>query len=238
MSEYIEVKKLNKYFGDVHAVQDLSFQIPKGKIVAIIGPNGSGKSTVVKMMVGLIEPSSGTIQIGAKDPKAARSLFGYVPQRFQFDHSLPVTVKEFLTIAQCGTGEHSSLQSVQKVLEQVSLEEKTSELIGSLSGGQLQRLLIARALLHKKEILILDEPSAGIDVSSQKQLYTLLEQLNTQEGTTIIVVSHALESMLQFAQTVLCMNKQQVCYGAAKEMLKNPKIMKQLYGSQHSHTHI
>lgn len=239
----IDVQNVTKVFGDMVAVDQVSFSIPKGEIVAIVGPNGSGKSTLVKMIAGLIPPTSGTIRIDGQSPADARRKMAYVPQQFSFDKTLPITVEEFLHIAVCETKEHTSESAIARVLAFVGLADHRHKRLGALSGGQLQRILIARALLHKRQLLILDEPSTGVDVSAEKEIYTLLHTMNKEQGTTIVIISHELDFVTSFAHTVLCLNKEKVCYGSVVDMLGDPKVLQKLYGSvvpiyTHKHDHI
>ncbi len=241
--EFIQVDHINKTYGDISAVEDVSFSIPAGEIVAIVGPNGSGKSTLVKMMAGLITPTSGTITIDGKPPAQARKKLAYVPQHFSFDKTLPITIKEFLLIALETETETPAHTRVINALSFVGLTDQIDKQLGTLSGGQLQRVLIARAILEKKQLLILDEPSSGIDVSAEQEIHLLLKAMNVEYGTTIVIISHELDFVSSFAHSVLCLNKQKVCYGAVVDMLTNPEILHKLYGtvvpmSQHKHDHI
>lgn len=243
MPAIVQVDNISKVYGDVRAVDAVSFDVEKGDIVAIVGPNGSGKSTLVRMITGLIEPTSGTVRINGKSPDKERDQVGYVPQSFQFDKTLPITVDEFLAVAACDTHEHKSKDAIDRALNFVEMGIHRDKRLGALSGGQLQRILIARALLHERELLILDEPSSGVDVSAEKEIYKLLREINEKHGTTIIIISHALDFVTSFANTVLCINKQKVCYGSVIDMLGNAGLMEELYGSvvsinKHKHTHI
>lgn len=226
---YIEVSHVTYAYGQVVVLDDISCSIEKSSITAIIGPNGSGKSTLVRAIIGLIRPNSGEILIDGKKPHEVRTEVGYVPQQLQFDRTLPITVKEFLNVYQCKGQEHR-YKNIASVLEEVGLEGQMYQKIGTLSGGQFQRALIARALFHEKELLVLDEPSAGIDVEGEQTLYQLIEKLNRQHGTTCIIISHDISVVHRFADSVICLNKKKICQGLPSDAI-TPEVLQELYGS-------
>jgi zinc transport system ATP-binding protein len=223
--EILSVTHLSKVFGEMLVVDDVSFSVEEGDMLAIIGPNGSGKSTLMKMVLGLLTPSQGTVTLhtarGIKD-------IGYVPQRFTFERSTPITVKEFLDLNGCKEHKHSDPKEVEKSLALVGAEYLKERQLGNLSGGQLQRVLVARALLHEKKILILDEPNTNIDVKGEKAMYELLKKLNEENHVTIIVISHELEFVSKYAKRVLCMNCSLVCSGKPSKALTKT-MMQHLY---------
>lgn len=219
----ITVSSVTKMFGSYVAVEGISFSIAQGEMVALVGPNGSGKSTLARLIVGLDEPTSGKIRIDGKDPKHMVNLIGYVPQRFSFDRSLPMTVSEFLRLS------NVSLGDIRDVLGKVAMAEFENQQIGTLSGGQLQRVLIARALLHTRDILVLDEPTSGIDVGGEQALYELLHTLNHRDGTTIVVISHELNFVYEYATTVICLNQRLLCKGSPRSVL-TAEVLAQMYG--------
>lgn len=224
----ISVAHVTKSYGSYTAVEDVSFDISQGDMVALVGPNGSGKSTLARMIVGLESPSSGSILIDGKSPHDMSQHIGYVPQRFSFDRSLPMTVMEFLSLAD------PSRKTIERSLTRVQMYEKREAQLGTLSGGQLQRVLIARALLHTRDMLILDEPTSGIDVGGEEALYELLHTLNHEDGTTIIVISHELDFVYQYATTVICLNKQLLCKGLPRTALSSDMLEK-MYGGHVRH---
>lgn len=227
---FIQVKDVLKTFGDFVALEDISFAIQKGEIVALVGPNGSGKSTLATLLVGLDDATAGTIVIEGKSPRAFMNKIAYVPQRFFVDRTLPITVREFLQLACADTKKHN----ITETLERVGLVHTEEKKLGTLSGGQLQRLLVARALLHQKELLILDEPTSGIDVGGEEALYELLHRLNHEDGTTIIVISHELDFVYQYATTVICVNRRMLCSGMPKQVL-TADVIEKMYGGHVRH---
>lgn len=227
MNSIVEVKNVSVSLGGQSIVRDVSLSIPEGDIAVIIGPNGSGKSTLIKAMLGLV-PYSGQIHIlGKKSEKILREV-GYVPQRFDFDMTFPLTVIEFLMLTPGATK-----PLIQKALSEVDMTEHTQALLGKLSGGQLQRVLIARAILHVPKVLILDEPTSGIDMEGVKDFYEVLGHLNRKHGVTIIMISHELNIVSSFAHTIICLNKDLVCYGDPKSVLGGDMLSK-LYGPEHT----
>ncbi len=226
--DFLKIENLSYKFNGVSAFEDVSFSIAKGDIVAIIGPNGSGKTTLLKTIIGLYEPHSGSILIDGQTPKIGKHLIGYVPQKFEFDRLIPITVREFMDLERCGQKKHSG-PNITKALAEVGLKDSEHKKLGALSGGEFQRMMIARALLHEKDLLIFDEPSTGIDISGEKTIYDLIRTINEKRGTTCLIVSHELNIVNKYAKTVVCLNKRMVCFGRPEQVI-NPETLKNLYG--------
>lgn len=224
--EILKVSNLSVVFGDYLAVKDVSYSVKKGEVIAIIGPNGSGKSTLLKAILGLVE-FKGKVSLFGKSIREVLNRIGYVPQRFVFDPSFPLTVEEFLKLS-AKPGNQSRLEYV---LKEVEMAPQRSQLLGQLSGGQIQRILIARALLNEPEILFLDEATAGIDMEAERNFYELVQHLNDEHKLTIVMVSHEINMVFDFADQVLCLNRDMVCFGKTKEALTK-KVMEQLYGKE------
>jgi zinc transport system ATP-binding protein len=225
---YIQVKNLSYKYKDYLVLDDVSFDIEKGCIAAIIGPNGSGKTTLLKNIIGLYEPYSGEVWIDGKKPSRARERMAYVPQRFEFERSIPITILEFLRLYKCGNGRHKD-ENTDLVLKSVGLEGMKNHRLGELSGGQFQRVMIARALLHEKDILILDEPSTGIDLAGERTVYDLITEINKTRQATCLIVSHELNIVNKYAKTVICLNKKLCCYGPPESVI-TPENLKNLFG--------
>lgn len=170
-------------------LDNVSFELAEGSYLSVLGENGSGKSTLIKLILGLYKAKSGTVICNARR-------VGYVPQQKLNFFQLPVTVSEFLAAAKHALKLKDKLAE-QRVLYAVGMEHKAAALLGTLSGGELQRVFIAQALLGQPELLILDEPSTGVDVENQTKLYHLLHDLNTQKHLTIIAVEHNLPAAVQ-----------------------------------------
>jgi len=210
------------------AIQDISFQIEPQSVVMIIGPNGSGKSTLVKALLGIV-PYKGDISFFDQSLATLNQDIGYVPQRFSLPALAPITVSEFMKLALANSklAAAEQHQMITAALAKVGLDGKENELVLELSGGQLQRLLLARALVHQPRILILDEPEAGIDIAGEQTIFSLLKQL-AEDEMTIIIVSHELSLVSSLADQVICINKTLVCAGAP-QVLDDSQTMEKLY---------
>ena len=213
-----------EYVKDISVIDNVSFSIPEKATTILIGPNGSGKTTLLKIMIGLLEPTSGTVRVYGKKPKDMRKSIGYVPQKLYFDKTFPITVMEFLQLA-----DTSSKNEILSVLESVGAQDLVSSRIGELSGGQLQRTLVARSLLGKPKILFLDEPVSGIDISGEQNFYDLIKDIQEKYGVTVVMVSHEVNVVSQIANQVICINKEMLCSGEPSEALL-PEVIEQLYG--------
>ena len=238
LASFITVDALSKVYGDTAVVDDVTFDVKKGDILAIIGPNGAGKSTVLKMLMGLVQPSGGSISIDGMSPKNVRTRMGYVPQRFQFDRWLPMTVYEFLELSAHVSGVHDSEEYslIQTRLADVGVPDVGSNMLSDLSGGQLQRVMIARSLLTKKDILLLDEPVSGIDMEGQRAIYDLISDINATHGTTCILISHELDVVFRHATTVVCIDKKMICHGLPTEVITKDMLAK-MYGEHVDYLH-
>jgi zinc transport system ATP-binding protein len=211
-SPAIELSHIHFVQGGQEVLCDITTSIPKGSYVGIVGPNGGGKTSLLKLILGIYTPNVGTVRVLGQDPIAARRTgrIGYVPQRVvQADFSFPATVEEVVrdgTTASRGLFARSDASLVTRVLETAGIAHLRSRLINDLSGGERQKAFIARALAAKPDILILDEPTTGVDSASQEEFYALLRHLH-KAGMTILFVSHDVEVMAAEASTILCLNK-------------------------------
>ena len=232
----LEVSGIRKSFGQRDVFRDVSFSVDPGEIIAIIGPNGSGKTTLIKSILGLITKDKGEVLVYGKPLSVSLNQIGYLPQSLQFDRSLPITVREFLELSLINK---KNSQAVEEKLMEVDMRDKSEAMLGTLSGGQLQRVMIARAILNDPKILFLDEPVTGIDIEAEKNFYQLIEHLNKKHGMTVIFISHELELVYDFASQVVCLNKSLVCNGVPRKVL-TPELLEKLYGggmSHHQHIH-
>ncbi len=211
----------------------VNFDLQAETITMIIGPNGSGKSTLLKALLGLL-PYEGEVtfynpkgkQIGKKDMH-----IGYVPQYFKFDSTIPITVCEFLqlTLSACHQSTQDKKKEIRKALQEVLALQLIHKQLGDLSGGQLQRVILARALLHNPKMLILDEPESGIDIQGEQYFYDALQKIVKERGVTVLIATHELEIVHKYASQVLCINKKLLCRGKPEEAL-TPKTFSKLYG--------
>jgi zinc transport system ATP-binding protein len=207
----LEVKNLSFAYVNDLVLQDINLEVQERDFLALIGPNGGGKSTLMKLILGIHEIQSGSIKIFGKNAGKQASYIGYVPQNTNVNINFPIKVIEIVMMGLAKKSSFSFGYSKKEVahamsmLKQVGIENYAHTKIGSLSGGQRQRAMIARALYTKPKILLLDEPTASIDASGQKQIYDLLKELN--KSVTIIVISHDLSVILEYANKVAHINK-------------------------------
>ncbi|MBI4949705.1 MAG: metal ABC transporter ATP-binding protein [Deltaproteobacteria bacterium] len=222
----LTVKNLNVEFGGTRVIEDLNLEVEQGEVLAIIGPNGAGKTVLIKSLIGII-PHRGEIT-WAPGVKT-----GYVPQRMDIETDIPLTVKEFFRLR----GRQATDAKIAETLEFVQLApDILKKGFGEISVGQRQRVLVAWAVLGAPDVLIFDEPTADIDIAGQESIYKMLYNLQKNIGLTVILVSHDLNVVYKHAQTVLCLNKKNLCFGAPKEVLSSEQILA-LYGGEGAFFH-
>lgn len=217
----LEIKNLFVRFGQQEVIKNVSFQLPEGTITALIGPNGAGKSVLLKTILGLYE-YQGEIKIFGENHFKMLHLVGYVPQSYSIDPALPLNVYEFLAI------KINDQEKIKEVLKEVDIEDLERKELRYLSGGQLQRVLFARALLNNPQILLLDEPTSEVDITGKKEFYEIIKYLNENKKVTILITSHEITIVHTFAQRVLCLNRSLVCDGPIS-LLFNEETLKKLY---------
>lgn len=212
MNPIISFEKVSFSYGDLQVLENASFQIQSGEFVGIFGPNGGGKTTLLKLMMGFLEPDGGRISILGKDPDKCLADIAYVPQRLAFDKQFPISVQELVLggrlshLPWWGRFSQDEKKLAIEALKKVRLEEHAHRQFGSLSGGQIQRALIARALVSNPKVLLLDEPTAGVDPQSEDEIYTLLKEL--KGSMTILMVTHHLNSAIGYVDRMLCVQKE------------------------------
>lgn len=195
-------------------LKSIHVKIQKGEFVGIIGPNGGGKTTFLKLLMGLLRPTKGSITVLNTHPKAARKKIGYVPQVMRFDKQFPISVFELVLQGRLSSApwwggyREEDKEAAYKALEQVRLDSYKGKPFSSLSGGQAQRALIARALASDPEILLLDEPTASVDSHAEAEIYALLE--NVKFSKTILMVTHDLNAIMPKVNRVLCIQHEMV----------------------------
>ena len=210
-------------YGETVALEKLSFSLHVGEQVAVVGPNGAGKSTLFKLIVGDVKPASGTVKLFGSRPEEHLCV-AYVPQRKEIDWSFPVTVEDVVMMGRIGKiglfrrPRRRDREIVQSSLERVNVTHLAHKQIGELSGGQQQRVFIARALAQEAELLLLDEPLAGLDGPSQEKFFTAFERV-TSEGVTSLVATHDLNMAAQHFDIVLLLNRRLVALGSPASVL-------------------
>lgn len=225
MNHLIDKNKINAVifenvsvmFGTHTAIENLSVEIEEGLFITVVGPNGGGKTTFLKLILGLIEPTDGNVEIfGEKPSKILSSYIGYVPQIKTFDRSFPALPIELVATGVRGnwisslSKEHTKL--AMEALEQVGASNLARKPLGKLSGGELQRIYLARSIIRKPRLLLLDEPASGIDVAGELDFNNILEEYKERQNATIIMITHDWESAYHHSDYVLMLNREKICY--------------------------
>ncbi|MBH8566542.1 metal ABC transporter ATP-binding protein [Nostoc sp. CENA67] len=251
----LKVEGLTVYQGSYLAVRDVSFELFPGTDTAIVGPNGAGKSTLVKAVLELIPRVAGQIEIFGRPISrlgSLRHLLGYMPQNFIFDRNFPISVSELVGLGWTLAGkkgnsffkklwrqDREKSAAVVEALQRTDAYHLRNQAIGSLSGGQLKRVLLAYCLVMPRKLLILDEAFAGVDVQGIADFYTLLNELKREEGWTVLQVSHDIDMVSRHCDRVLCLNQTVVCTGQP-EIALSPQNLLATYGpsfSRYQHHH-
>lgn len=218
----LTVRNLAIAFGSDTVVENLSFKVKRGEYLTIIGPNGSGKTTLFRALIGVL-PYKGSIEW------ASGIRIGYVPQKLDIERNVPLSLRDFLISKTGKNGGGALMSAIELVHLPPALLEKP---LGSLSGGEFQRALVAFALLGGTNVLLFDEPTAGVDKPSEEQIYETLHRLQDERGLTILTISHDLSLVNRYADKVLCLNRQGVCFGVPEEVLRS-ETLAELYGKEH-----
>ncbi|WP_339057213.1 zinc ABC transporter ATP-binding protein ZnuC [Candidatus Regiella endosymbiont of Tuberolachnus salignus] len=214
MSTLIMLNNISVTLGEKRVLSDISLCLQSGQLLTLLGPNGAGKSTLVRVVLGLLAPTSGTL---TRKP-ALR--IGYVPQKLYLDASLPLTVNRFMSL-QAKSQSADILSALNRVQALHLLESPMQK----LSGGESQRVLLARALLNKPQLLVLDEPTQGVDINGQLALYDLIEQLRMELGCALLMVSHDLHLVMAKTDEVLCLNQHICCSGTPEAVSMHPEFI-------------
>lgn len=232
----IDIQNLAVHLGGNTVLRDVSLAIQSGEIITIVGPNGSGKSTLLRLIIGALKPTSGNIQ------KSDGLRIGYVPQRLHIDPTLPMTVGRFL-----GLPQRVNAAQISQALEQAGVPELAARQMSRLSGGQFQRVLLARALMNKPNLLILDEATQGLDQPGSASFYRQIEDVRQQLGCAVLMVSHDLHVVMSASDRVICLNGHVCCEGEPEHVASAPEYRAlfgegtkgalALYRHHHSHTH-
>jgi zinc transport system ATP-binding protein len=245
----VHTRDLRVALGGRPVLQGVNLQIPTGEIVAIIGPNGAGKTTLLRCLLGLQRIDAGEIRLlGERDLAAALPRVGYVPQRIALERSFILSVREFLSMRLAETRHwlwwrHARLdRCLGRLLPEWEIEPLLNRPLAELSGGQLQRVLIAFSLLQKPELLLLDEPTAGVDAPGEQTFYELIAEVHRRHRLTVVLVSHDLSMVFRHASWVCALNGVVCCEGSPEQVM-NAESLKQAYGihvspySHHHHVH-
>ncbi len=228
MENLLEVSDLSVALGGRWVLERVSLQVAAGELVALIGPNGAGKTTLLRVALGLLPYQRGEVRVLGKPPAqltpADRALIGYVPQALQFDRTMPLLVSELLQAML-----DRRVPELTAVLQAVDAEHLLHREVRALSGGELQRVVIAAAIARQPRLLLLDEPATGIDVGVRLRFYDLIEQQRAQRQVGALIVSHDLSIVSRYATRVVCIHHRVLCTGTPQEVLQMP-LLDELYG--------
>ncbi|MEW4565753.1 metal ABC transporter ATP-binding protein [Bremerella sp. JC770] len=230
----IEVEHLTVSYGAVPALLDVSFAIPQGQLVGIIGPNGSGKSTLIKAILGFLRPDVGDVRIFGTPVERTRKLVAYVPQRGSVDWDFPVTVEEVAMMGRYGNipwwkwgPSKADHEIVEEALTIVRMDDLRKRQIGELSGGQQQRVFMARALAQGAQVVLLDEPFAGVDAATERAILNVLENAK-KSGRTLVVVHHDLATAAEFFDALILLKQRLFAFGTPLQILQ-PELLSEVY---------
>lgn len=234
MNSILSVNNLTMKYGKHEVLSNITFTVEKGDYIGVVGPNGSGKSTLMKGLLGLLHPHEGEIEYSI-DSKGLSSI-GYLPQKSIVNDKLfPAKVKEIVSIGLLGNKKFPKFfskkdyEKVDIVLGKLKILDLKDRKIGNLSGGQQQRVLLARAMVSSPEILILDEPTNALDPKIREEFYELIKELNTNEGVTVILVSHDISSVGKYTKKMLYLDRKLIFYGGYEDFCKSTE-MTQYFG--------
>ena len=222
-------------YDDTLALDDVTFSVTEGKLVAVVGPNGGGKSTLFKAITGLIPLANGSLQIDGMEPNTAKSIISYIPQKAEINWNFSLTVKQ---VVEMGLTSRNSIgyfskknysDAINESLDKVGLLDKLNENINNLSGGQQQRVFLARALTQEAKILLLDEAFSAVDIGAQDDIFNLIKDIRS-EGKTILVATHDVYNIQETYDEVLCLNRHCCAFGVPSEVLTDD-VIEEMYGS-------
>jgi zinc/manganese transport system ATP-binding protein len=229
--EHIEVK-----LGGRPILQDVSLSINQGEFIVILGPNGAGKTTLIKLLLGLVKPSAGSVRLLGQTPRRGLREIGYVPQRRTLDVEMALRACDLVGFGLdghrwgIGLPSHSHKEKIDLALNEVDALHLAEEPVGQLSGGEQQRLLIAQALISDPRLLLLDEPLANLDLAHQQDVVALVDKVCRERGVTVLLVSHDINPLLQYTDRVVFMANNHTAIGAVDEVITSATLSR-LYGS-------
>jgi zinc transport system ATP-binding protein len=232
----LSLENITVQYGAKRALDSVSMEVQEGDFLTIVGPNGAGKTTLLRILLGLERATDGTVK------SRGNLRIGYVPQRLPLNPNLPMHVARFLRM-----GEVVSAAALAKVAEQTRITEILDHAVASLSGGEMQRVLLARALLRSPQLLVLDEPAQNLDIASQMEFYALLDSYHKESGCAVVMVSHDLHLVMARTTRVLCLFRHICCQGTPKSVAEDPIFARTMgadvaallaaYSHKHDHAH-
>ncbi|MDQ4710596.1 manganese ABC transporter ATP-binding protein [Bacillus subtilis] len=232
----VEIDNVTVAYHKKPVLQDISLQVPEGKLIGIIGPNGAGKSTLIKTILGLVPRASGDISIYGKDYKDQRTRIGYVPQRGSVDWDFPTSALDVVLMGRYGRigllkrPKKADVEMAKAALAKVGMLDYAKRQISQLSGGQQQRVFLARALCQNADIYFMDEPFAGVDAATERAIMTLLAELK-EKGKTVLVVHHDLQTAEDYFDWILLLHLRKIAFGPAENVFTIENLQK-TYGGR------
>lgn len=226
----LNLEAVSKTFANRMVLDKISMSISQGEITTVIGPNGAGKSTLLKIILGLIAPDNGTIE------RSSELRVGYMPQKLYVDPTLPLTTHRFLRLADV------SASACDEALALTGISDLKNDSFQSLSGGEIQRVLLARAILRRPNLLVLDEPVQGVDINGQNELYRIITNLKETLNCGVVLVSHDLHLVMSDSDHVICLNQHICCQGKPEKVTQDPAYINifgntSVYNHHHNHQH-
>lgn len=231
MSPVIELDNVSFRYDGPMILENVNLIVEQGEFLGVVGPNGGGKTTLLKLMLGLLDPIQGTVRVMGHVPAEARHAIGYVPQFATFRRDFPISVEETVLLGRLGLaptfGGYSKAdrEAGQQAMAETEVLEFRKRSLSTLSGGEMQRVLIARALATDPKLLLLDEPTANIDLRVEKDIFDLLKEINTR--TTVVVVSHDIGFISRYVKRVACLNRTLICHTTSEI---TGEVIAELYG--------
>lgn len=234
----ISIEGLSVSYDKKRVLTNVYLNVQEGKVIGVLGPNGAGKSTLFKAVLGLIETNTGTIKIFGNDIRESRRRMAYVPQKDEVDWTFPATVRDVVLMGRYPAKtiwqrlDAQDHQKAEEAMKELSIADLSGRQIGALSGGQQQRVFLARALCQEADILLLDEPFVGVDITTEEHIIRVLRKLSAQ-GKTLLVVHHDLATVKDYFDQVILINQRLVAYGDTETTFVKENISK-AYGAQHT----
>lgn len=231
MSPVIELDSVSFRYGGPMILENVTLTVEKGEFLGVVGPNGGGKTTLLKLMLGLLDPTQGAVRVMGGMPAEARRQVGYVPQFVTFRRDFPISVEETVLLGRLGLaptlGSYSKAdrEAARQAMVETEVLEFRRRSLSALSGGELQRVLIARALATDPKLLLLDEPTANIDLRVEKDIFDLLRQINAR--ATVVVVSHDIGFISRYVTRIACLNRTLICHTTSEI---TGEVIAELYG--------
>ncbi len=223
----VEFCNVSKTYQKNKVIDNISFTIAKNSIITLVGPNGAGKTTIAKMILGQEKPTQGTISL------CQNISFGYVPQQLNLNRSLPMSVANLISVLTNKVKINDSM--LKNLLEFAQIDKIKNQDILQISGGQLRRVFLAACLINQANLIILDEPTKELDIVAQSNFYKMLEEIKSNFGISILIISHDLHTVIKSSDQVLCLNHHLCCYGKPTEQYQ--EILDHIGFYQHRHNH-